>query len=160
MTDLNGWKVGRDLQVKPIEVYYYQGHMSGWININITVDGIQTTLWATGLFPPFDALVKFLIAILEETFPSIFELEEEGPYKVFRAEAMDRPELFHFQLTGNGEEVFLDNVFDRKQFVTAFFEDLLLFMDTAFSEEDWGEQLVSPTLLGKLEDLIEQAQKG
>ncbi len=155
MTDLKGWKVGRDLQVKPVDVYFYQGHMTGWININIIVDGLQTTLWATGLFPPFNALVKFLIHILEGTFPSSFEMEEEGPYKVFRAETVNNPELFRFRLTGNADEVFLDNVFMRKQFARAFYEDLLSFQDTAFCEEDWGEPLVSTRLIGRLKELLE-----
>ncbi len=158
--NLQGWKVGRDMQVKPVEVYYYQGHMSGWININITVDGIQTTLWATELFPPFDTLARFLTDILEGTFPTHFELEEEGPYKIFIAEAVDdKPDAFHFRMTGNGEEVFLDNLFDREQFVYAFFDDLILFMDTAFYEEDWGEPLLSPGVLERLEDLVKRSRQ-
>jgi hypothetical protein len=160
MTDLKGWKVGRDVQVKPVEVYYYQGHMMGWININIIVDGIQTTLWATGLFPPFNALLKFLIHIMERSFPSTFEMEEEGPFKVFRAEAVDEPELFRFRLTGNQEEVFLDNLFDRKQFVYAFYDDLHLFMNTSFCQEEWGEPLVSERLSSRLQGLVEQSRKG
>ncbi len=160
MMNLKGWKVGRDMQVKPVEVYYYQGHMSGWININITVDGIQTTLWATSLFPPFDALARFLTNILEGSFPARFELEEEGPYKVLQAEAVEEnSELFHFHMTGNGEEVFLDNLFDRKQFVLAFFDDLIQFLDTAFYEEDWGEPLLSPGVLERLEEVVEQSRK-
>ncbi len=158
--EIKGWKVGRDLEVKPVEVYYYQGHMAGWININISVDGIQTTLWASGLFPPFNNLVKFLIHIMEGNLPAQFELEEEGPYKFFLAEAVrEDPALFHFRLTGNENEVFLDNLFDRNQFVYAFFDDLTLFLDTAFDEGDWGEPLASPVLLERLEDLLEQSRK-
>ena len=156
---LGNVKVGRDWQVQPIEVYFYQGDMYGWIHINLIVYGIKQTVWATAVFPPFDDLVRFLREVMLGVFPSEFDVEEEGPTKRFCA--MEHPDhrLFRFRLTdpyAYPQTVFMDNLFEREQFVQAFYDDLIMFKETHFSEELWGDKLLYVSL-EPLKKLLEQA---
>ena len=117
---LQALKVGRDYGIKRIEVNLDQGDMHGWIHINLTVDGLTRTLWATAVVPPFDDIVEFLKDVLVGTFPAECVIEEERYASWFTALEHPDPDLFRFQLSGSGyNEIYMDNVFVRSQFALA-----------------------------------------
>lgn len=154
---LHTLKVGRDFGIKRIEVNLFQGEMHGWIDINLAVDGLTTTIEATVVFPPFDDLTEFLKDVIVGSFPAECEIEEEGPMKRLIALALPDPELFRFQLTSaSREDIFMDNIFVRSQFALAFFLALKTFERRHFNAELWGISWMFDASTEPLRILIEQ----
>lgn len=150
-------KVGRDLEVKPLAVRLDQGDMHGWIHINLTVDGLTRTIWATAVAPPFDDIVEFLKDVLVGTFPAECVIEEERYATWFTALEHPDPNLFRFQLSGAGyNEIYMDNVFVRSQFALAFYMALKMFERHYFDPELWGESWMFNASTEPLRILIEQ----
>lgn len=141
------WQIPFDAQPRPVEVYFFQGDMNGWIHINLTVDGIQQTVWASNVFPPFDELLDLITAVAEGSLPAQCMINEEGRYKVFRARPWDAPGQFRFELVQPDYphfHTFMDYVFDRRQFALAFYNDLVSFLQTHFQAEKWGTEELVP----------------
>lgn len=134
-----------------LEVYFFQGDMTGWVHINLTVDSIQHTIWASHVFPPFKDLLNFLIAVAQNRLPCECWIDEEGREKIFHAEPWRSPDLIRFKLITPDKplyDIHMDYVFDRRQFVLAFYNDLISFLNTHFTLHHWGH-----TLLVSSEDL-------
>lgn len=154
------WHIPFDPQCKPLEVYFFQGDMPGWIHINLTVDGLKETIWTSHVFPPFDDLVDFLTAVARRSIPAHCMINEEGHYRVFRARSWTHPDHFRFEMVEPDYPHFhtlMDYVFERKQFVLAFYNDLVSFMTTHFNPSAWGdEQIVSLDRMENLRAILER----
>lgn len=133
---------------------YFQGDMAGWIHINLHIASQTQRIWATSLFPPFDSLMAFLEAVLFGPLPAQFAVDEEGCWKVFQALAGEHSDTFYFRLVepeayseelDDIGEIFLAGEFYRGQFVTAFTQALLRFIQRDFNDRCWPrETLPSP----------------
>ena len=160
MSHVRRWqtlKVGRDYGVKRIEVSLFQGEMHRRIDINLTIDGLTSTIKATVFYPPFDDLAEFLKDVIVGSFPAGCEIEEAGTMKRLVALALPDPNLFRFQLTGaNPEQVFMDNIFVRSQFALAFFLALKTFERRHFNAELWSISWMFNASTEPLRILIEQ----
>ncbi len=148
---------------KRLELYFYQGGEFEQVRINLMVEGAQQTLIASRDAPPFNRLIHFLLAIALGDFPRECLIEEEGRFKTLRSQPWDAdPALFRFRLIANEQPfdtLLIDQLFDRRQFVSAFYNDLILFLETHFDPQRWGaEDLVAPDLLAQLSRIIEQWQ--
>jgi hypothetical protein len=154
------WEIALDSQVKALEVYFYQGKMPGWIDVNLSVDGIQHTLHATGALPPFDDMIDFLIGVAEGRLPCNWSVEEEGPEKLLYALPWPAdPECFHFKLVDWGYPhytLLMTHIFNRRQFVLAFYNDMLSFLETHYDPLVWGlPNLFQPEKWQALRALVE-----
>lgn len=139
----------RATPVQEIAVTYFQGDMPGWIHINLHVARQTQRIWATSLFPPFDSLMVFLEAVLFGPLPAQFAVDEEGRWKVFQALTGERDDTFYFRLVepeayseelDDIAEIFLAGEFKRGQFVTAFAQALLRFIQRDFNERYWPRE--------------------
>ena len=147
--------------VKTITVNFFQGDLSGWINWNLTLDGVTHKLWASAVFPPFADLVRFLEDVAAARLPAKFELDEEGVVKVFSARAEVDPNLFHFALGDPEAEpplTLVEGTFERRQFVTAFYTEYVDFVATRFQPERWRDSDSSPHTISltELKQLIDR----
>jgi len=142
-----------------LEVYFFQGEMTGWITMNLTVDGVQRTVWTSAVFPPYREILGFLAAVAEERLPCECWIDEEGSHIIFSAEPWSEPGLFRFKMLSPEKphyQTHMDYIFDRRQFVLAFYNDLVSFLATHFQPRHWGEDdLTAPDPLGVLRRAVD-----
>lgn len=152
--------VAFDPVCRPLEVYFFQGKMTGWIDINLTAGDASVKIDATYVFPPFDDLLNFLVKVAENDLPAVFEIEEEGPTKVLQATHWDDPQAdqIRFEVLNPGSPKFvavIDCLLDRRQCVRAIFNDLSEFYLTHFSKEDWdGDLFTRHDLFDRLGQIV------
>lgn len=144
--------------VKTITVSFSQGELVGEIFIDMMVGKIHERVTASFAFPPFDEMIEFLEKILENRLPSEFVLDEEGIYKKFNALPGSAPNLFIFVL-GFPAHIFIEGVFDKRQFVLEFYNKLTAFLSAGYDKNLWTNGNESLDLkrisLEKLEKLLE-----
>lgn len=121
----------------------YQHAHSGWISCTLVIDGEQHYLAASGVFPPFDDLLRFVRAVAGQRFPARFEWEEEGTEVCFSAEAVaqDSP-LMRLKIThqeGDSEETWFDGELGRDIFIQAVLPAIQDFSKKfPLAEASWG----------------------
>lgn len=124
-------------KVDAIKVTFIQDvKTSGWIQIHLSAGSIHEKIMASIAFPPFEDLISFLEDILLSKFPSSFVLDEEGVLKKFNAIEHSDPEFFSFVL-GFPAHVFIEGVFNKKQFVTEIYEKFSMFLMDGYIKKGW-----------------------
>lgn len=144
---------------KRITVAFQQDEFVGEIIIDLGVDSIREKIAASFAFPPFEELIKFLEDILSNHLPSEFVLDEEGVFKKFNAIRHHDSRLFTFVL-GFPAHVYMEGVFEKKQFVSEFYEKFVAFLSSSYDKNWWTNGNESLDLkkisLEKLKKLIEK----
>lgn len=123
------------IQPEQIEIKFIQSQ-SGWIEIQLKVKDLQVKVEASSAFPPFEELIKFLEDIISGNLPSSFILDEEGVYKQFNA--LPYPYgLFQFVLGFPVHNIYIQGIFDRKQFVSEFYQKFVEFLSSGYDKDRW-----------------------
>jgi hypothetical protein len=156
-----------DLTPQPVEFYLFQPQDTfGWIDFRIIVNGTEWRIWASSSFPPFDNIVKFFIAVAENHLPGYFMIDEEGNTKFLHARPwtsdVQTHDLIHLELLDEAfpqYNLLFTHIVERRPFVTAFYEHLIVFAETHLNLHKWNlsqDPFILPENLEALRNAIER----
>jgi len=125
--------------ISTLQVKLSQGDHTGWIDIHLCTDDVELAISASDVFSPFQDLAEFLENVIGGRMPCECEVDEEGVVKRLNAMPLENLLVFQFRLCDGDEPsaVFIDRVFDRRQFVSAFYDELVDFIATRYRADKW-----------------------
>jgi len=113
----------------------------GWIDLCLTAGLHTVNISLSDVFSPFKELIEWLKMIDRGDVPISFNIDEEGTDKKIYAYGTDDPRRIFFRVVEpyDQEIIFMEGIFDRKEFVSDFKTAMRKFFDESFDSEKWRE---------------------
>ena len=122
----------------------------GWPSLRMTPGDRFVGIDLSGVFSPFRTMIEWLKMVDRGDIPAVFEIDEEGTIKILSAFNTNDSERILLLVTDQYEDqqLFLDGIVGRQDFVGSFKIALRRFLEEKFDPEHWRDDDDPPASQG------------